>query len=70
MDTDALYQKYKQTGELIKNRRGRTHKELIDLPEDISIGIDIYSGNLVNGLTIHYGKTGSHIVPTYHERRE
>ncbi|HEN8974938.1 TPA: hypothetical protein U9D51_000157 [Streptococcus agalactiae] len=70
VDTDVLYQKYKQTGELIKNRRGRTHKELIDLPEDISIGIDIYSGNLVNGLTIHYGKTGSHIVPTYHERRE
>ena len=69
VDVNGLYEKYKSTGRVVKNKKGRTHKEQIDLPEDVLLGIDIYSGNQVNGLTIHYGKTGAHIIPTYHERK-
>lgn len=67
VDVNALYEKYKMTGRMLKNKKGRTHKEIVDLPSSLQIGIDVYSGKVANGLTIHYGKTGSHIIPTYYE---
>lgn len=67
VDIFALYSKFKGTGELRKNKNGRTNKEVIDLSEGLRFGIDVYSGKFANGITIHYGKTGSHIIPTYYE---
>lgn len=67
VDVNSLYKKYKMTGKILTTRNGRTHKELIDLPKKLDYGIDIFSGQKINGFTIHYSKSGSHIIPTYHK---
>ena len=70
VDVEALYDKYKTTGRLRKNRDGsRTFKENINLPVGQHLGIDIYTGKEINGMTIHYSKTGVHIVPLYYKEK-
>ena len=70
VDVEALYDKYKMTGRLRKNRDGsRTFKENINLPAGQHLGIDIYTGKEINGMTIHYSKTGVHIVPLYYKEK-
>lgn len=68
VDVEALYRRYKMTGRIRKNKDGsRSFQEIIDLSEGQNLGIDVYSGNKVNGMKIHYSKTGVHIVPTHYE---
>ncbi|HEM2753218.1 TPA: phage head morphogenesis protein, partial [Streptococcus suis] len=67
VDVNALYDKYKMTGNIRNRETGRTGNELIDIPADLKLGKDIYTGKYINGFTIKYGKTGSHLIPTYHE---
>ncbi|HFR3440460.1 TPA: minor capsid protein [Streptococcus suis] len=67
VDVNALYDKYKMTGNIRNRENGRTGNELIDIPADLKLGKDIYTGKYINGFTIKYGKTGSHLIPTYHE---
>lgn len=70
VDVETLYDKYKTTGRLRKNRDGsRTFKENINLPVGQHLGIDIYTGKEINGMTIHYSKTGVHIVPLYYKEK-
>lgn len=46
VDTEALYEKYKMTGQVRKARNGsRSSDEKVDLFEDRSIGIDAVTGN-------------------------
>ncbi|MFI3128345.1 polymorphic toxin type 50 domain-containing protein [Streptococcus suis] len=71
VDVNALYDKYKMTGYLDKDSNGsRTGNEKIDLPNGVNVGVDVFTGKIVNALTIKYSKTGVHIIPTYYERRE
>lgn len=66
VDVKALYEKYKMTGEIYIKNGIKTHKELIDFVEDID-AFDVKRGKKANGMTIHYSKTGVHLVPTYHK---
>ena len=69
VDVNALYEKYKMTGFIEISRKGaRTSNEKVDLFEDRPLGIDVYTGKPVNAMTIKYGKTGAHLIPTYYER--
>ena len=69
VDIENLYYKYKKTGYLEKDRFGkRGHTEKIDLPESEGLGVDVYTNKIVNAMTIHYSKSGVHLVPTYYER--
>ena len=69
VDVNALYDKYKMTGFLETSRNGdQTSNEKVDLFEDKPLGIDVYTGKQVNAMTIKYGKTGAHLIPTYYER--
>ena len=71
VDVDALYNKYKMTGFLETSRKGvRTSNEKVHLFEDKPLGIDVYTGKQINAMTIKYSKTGVHLIPTYHERRD
>ncbi|MEX5397205.1 polymorphic toxin type 50 domain-containing protein [Streptococcus sp. ZJ93] len=71
VDFDKLYSQYKQTSKFRRNKgKNELNFELIDLSPSLDIGRDYYTGNAINGFTIHYGKTGAHLVPTYHEGRE
>lgn len=66
VDTEQLYNQYKQTSTFRRNRGKNTHNhEQIDLPKGLDLGKDVYTGNSINAITIHYGKTGSHLIPTY-----
>lgn len=57
------------TGTIRKLRSGaESSDEKIDLFEDRPVGIDIFTGNLVNAMTIKYSKTGEHLILTYYER--
>lgn len=69
VDVEMLYNKYKMAGYIEKRKGIRTQFEKVDLDEQDYLGIDIFSGNKINAMTIHYGKTGVHLVPTYYERR-
>ncbi|WP_455161355.1 polymorphic toxin type 50 domain-containing protein [Streptococcus timonensis] len=69
VDVNALYDKYKMTGFLETSRNGdQTSNEKVDLFEDKPLGTDVYTGKQVNAMTIKYGKTGAHLIPTYYER--
>lgn len=71
VDTEDLYNKHKQTSKFRRTRKGRNEEnyELINLPDNLKLGKDVYTGEYINGFTIHYGKTGSHIIPTYHRKK-
>lgn len=66
VDVAALYEKYKMTGTLKTGKSSKSNKELVDFDNGADYGIDIYTGKSANGMTIHYSKTGVHLVPTYH----
>ena len=69
VDVEALYDKYKMTGTIRKLRSGaKSSDEKIDLFEDRPVGIDIFTVNPVNAMTIKYSKTGAHLILTYYER--
>ena len=70
VDVEALYDKYKQTSKFRRTRKGRNEEnyEIINLPDNLKLGKDAYTGEYINGFTIHYSKTGSHIIPTYHRK--
>lgn len=72
VDVENLYDKYKQTSKFRRNRKGQNEEnyELIDLPDNLKLGKDFYTGEYINGFTIHYSKTGSHIIPTYHRKED
>lgn len=67
VDVLNLYDEYKMTGQIRNREKERSGNETIDIVVEKKMGIDIYSGNYINGFTIKYSKTGSHIIPTYHE---
>ena len=67
IDIEALYNKYKMTGYIQPYGNGvNSSDEKVDLYEANPVGIDIFTGNVVNAMTIKYGKTGSHLIPTYY----
>lgn len=68
--SEDLYDKYKQTSKFRRTRKGRNEEnyEMINLPDNLKLGKDVYTGECINGFTIHYSKTGSHIIPTYHRK--
>ncbi|MFM1580841.1 polymorphic toxin type 50 domain-containing protein [Helcococcus bovis] len=66
VDVEKLYNEYKMTGRFRQIKGDIKNHEIVDFKETINLGIDIYSGNIANGMTIHYSKTGSHLIPTYH----
>lgn len=70
VDVEELYNKYKQTSKFRRTRKGRNEEnyEMINLPDNLKLGKDVYTGEYINGFTIHYSKTGSHIIPTYHRK--
>ena len=70
VDIEGLYNKYKQVSKFRRTRKGRNEEnyEMINLPDNLKLGKDVYTGEYINGFTIHYSKTGSHIIPTYHRR--
>ena len=70
VDVEALYDKYKQTSKFRRTRKGRNEEnyEIINLPDNLKLGKDAYTGEYINGFIIHYSKTGSHIIPTYHRK--
>ena len=54
------------TGILVKDRKGNwKHKELIDCGKEIGVFVEPISKNKIptNKATIHYSKTGTHLVP-------
>lgn len=68
IDVEKLYNDYKMTGKFRDKKKGKeANFELINLPDGSDYGVDYYTGNKINGFTIHYSKTGSHIIPSYHE---
>ncbi len=70
VDVEYLYEQNKMTSTF--RRRGINEKnfELIDLDQNKEYGIDVYTKENTNGFTIHYSKTGSHLIPTYNKRKE
>lgn len=71
VDTEQLYNQYKQTSAFRRNHGKNTYNyEQIDLPKGLDLGKDVYTGNSINAITIHYGKTGSHLIPTYAKKLE
>lgn len=71
VDVEYLYEQNKMTS-TFRRRRGINEKnfELIDLDHNKEYGIDVYTKENINGFTIHYSKTGSHLIPTYNKRKE
>lgn len=67
VDIKALYEKHKMSGRIRYSGNKRTGNELINISADLKLGRDAYSGKYINGFTIKYSKTGSHLIPTFHE---
>lgn len=71
IDVEKLYNDYKMTGRIEKDRNGkRKSTEKIMLNEKKELGIDFYTKRSINAMTIHYGKTGVHLVPTFFDTGE
>lgn len=71
IDIEKLYNEYKMTGYIEKDRNGkRKSTEKITLNEKKELGIDFYTKRSINAMTIHYGKTGVHLVPTFFDTGE
>ncbi len=73
LDTaQGLVDKYHGTGEPIFTRQGDwANKEVISLAEPIGVAVDMQTGaeTETGRFTIHYGKKGTHIVPTSKEKK-
>lgn len=61
IDAQNLLDEYAGTGYLEKSRKGKTHKEVVDV--GYPIGIDINSGKVTTLIKIHHSKKRTHIVP-------
>lgn len=71
IDIERLYNENKMTSKFRRRRGINEHNyELIDLDFTKDYGIDVYTKKPINGFTIHYSKTGSHLIPTYSKREE
>lgn len=71
IDVEKLYNDYKMTGKFRRRNGVNEHNfELIDLDSIRSYGIDIYTNKPINGFTIHYSKSGAHLIPTYNKIKE
>ncbi|MCL2015610.1 MAG: polymorphic toxin type 50 domain-containing protein [Defluviitaleaceae bacterium] len=71
VDPQELVDKYHGTGDIKVDRNGNwDSKEYVTALIDIGVDIDPKTGQqtITNRFTIHYSKTGTHIVPT--ERRD
>jgi len=68
VDAQALVDRYHGTGKarLNKTKTEWTSKEFVVADRDIGVSINPSTGveSLTNRFTIHYSKTGTHIVPT------
>ncbi len=64
-EAQAIIDKKHGTGELILNKNGIPAKERIDAGKIIGVDIDINTGEetITDKATIHYSKTGTHLVP-------
>ena len=67
-DAQALVKRYAGTGEpvLFRGTGEWKYKEVVTAEEDIGVVVDPETREEVstNRFTIHYGKNGTHIVPT------
>lgn len=71
-ELDKILKEYYGTGELkFDNDTGKwKHKEVIEIEDDIGVYLDTNGNKMqTNRFTIHYSKTGVHIVPTRKERK-
>lgn len=70
IDVEKLYNDYKLTRKIRRRNGVNEHNlELIDLDSIRSYGTDIYTNKPINGFTIHYSKSGAHLIPTYNKRK-
>ena len=70
VDVEELYRQHKMTGK-IRNVRGlKGNKEVVLLDSERVYGVDYYTKEYANSITIHYSKTGVHIVPTYYKKEQ
>lgn len=70
IDVEKLYNDYKMTGRFRNIKRNPQNYEIVNFEESMNVGIDAYTGNIVNGMTIHYSKSGAHLIPTYHQKEK
>lgn len=69
---EIIYRNY-GTGILVYDRNGNwKHKELIDCGEEIGVVVDTSTGveTITDKGTIHYSKTGTHLVPRKEENND
>ena len=69
----ALVDQYHGTGRIQTSRRNVwNHKEVIELREDIGVCVSVQNGaeRTTNRFTIHYSKTGTHVVPAERKQNE
>jgi len=68
IDAQKLVNEYSGTGDIRLNRTNTAwiNKEFIIADRDIGVNINNKTGvqTLTNRFTIHYSKTGTHVVPT------
>ena len=67
VDAQALVDKYHGTGYVPLNHDGTwKNKETVSLDHWIAVNVNPVTGekNLTNRFTIHYSRTGTHIVPS------
>lgn len=67
VDAQALVDKYHGMGILKDTRAGKwSNKEFITLGSDIGVHVDPDTGieTVTNSFAIHYGNSGTHIVPS------
>ena len=70
IDAEKLYYDYKMTRKFRRRNGVNEHNlELIDLDSIRTYGTDIYTNKPINGFTIHYNKSGAHLIPTYNKRK-
>jgi len=70
-DAQALVDRYHGTGEIKLKPDGTWNKrEIVEILDDIGVDIDAKTlvEQVTNRFTIHYGKRGTHIVPTKRRR--
>lgn len=71
-EIENIITKYAGTGKIVRDKNGNfANKEKIVLSKIIGVNISSMDKEetLTNAITMHYRKTGAHIVPTKNERR-
>jgi len=70
VNPQELVDRYHSTGDVWWNEQGKwNNREYVSVGKDIGVNLDEHTGipTLTDRFTIHYSKTGTHVVPT--ERR-